>query len=254
MGREYPPVFNPPPDLDIAVWRYMDVAKFVDLLSTRSLFFCRADLLGDPYEGSMSRGTTTPIIDQLAEKDQGNTDHLASIPEVREAYRRWAYVSCWHMNEDESAAMWSLYARTNEAVAIRSTYRKLRDGFPDQVYTGTINYIDYRTQPIPQDDLDYALVHKRLAFQHEREVRAVITNPPHEDGDDAAARRGRIMEENPKYGKHVPIDLNTLVDRVYVSPTAPAWFAKVIESLVNQYAFTFEVHPSTLAESPHYGE
>ena len=252
MGKEFPPIYNSPPDLDIAVWRYMDIVKFVDLLSTRSLFFCRADLLGDPYEGTMSHGTTTPIIDDLADKNQSMKGSIPSISAIREAYRHWAYVSCWHMNEDESAAMWSLYAQKSEAVAIRSTYRKLRDGLPDRVYTGTVNYIDYRTQAIPVQDLDYALVYKRLAFQHEREIRAVITSPPHNDVDDAAAKRAAIMKKNCEVGEYVLVDLNTLVDRVYVAPTAPPWFTRVVESLIHQYAATFEVHPSTLDDPPTY--
>src|SRR5258705_185923 len=35
----------------------------------------------------------------------------------------------WHMNEFESAAMWQLYANFDEGIAIRSTYKRLRDCF-----------------------------------------------------------------------------------------------------------------------------
>jgi hypothetical protein len=38
-----------PPD-NTPIWRYLDFAKFVLLLTERSLFFCRADLLGDKFE------------------------------------------------------------------------------------------------------------------------------------------------------------------------------------------------------------
>jgi len=31
---------------DVTIWRYMDFTKFVDLVSTREMFFCRSDLLG----------------------------------------------------------------------------------------------------------------------------------------------------------------------------------------------------------------
>ena len=34
-------------------------------------------------------------------------------------------VSCWHMSTCESAAMWSLYSKTNEGIAIRSTVGRL---------------------------------------------------------------------------------------------------------------------------------
>src|SRR5687768_14667395 len=34
------------------LWRYMDLAKFLHLLEDRTLFFARADRLGDPFEGA----------------------------------------------------------------------------------------------------------------------------------------------------------------------------------------------------------
>ena len=40
------PLFVAPPG-DALLWRYMDFTKFVSLLDTSSLFFSRADLLGD---------------------------------------------------------------------------------------------------------------------------------------------------------------------------------------------------------------
>jgi hypothetical protein len=49
-------VFDPPEDLDATIWRYVDFTKLVSLLDTKSLFFARADQLGDPFEGSYSRG------------------------------------------------------------------------------------------------------------------------------------------------------------------------------------------------------
>ena len=40
------------PALDATLWRYMDVAKFADLLESEALFFARANKLDDPFEGS----------------------------------------------------------------------------------------------------------------------------------------------------------------------------------------------------------
>ena len=44
--------FHNPPPADTILWRYMDFTKFVSLLEKRSLFFARADKLGDPFEGA----------------------------------------------------------------------------------------------------------------------------------------------------------------------------------------------------------
>jgi hypothetical protein len=35
------------------------------------------------------------------------------------------YLNCWHLNDYESAAMWDIYQRNNDAIAIQSTYTKL---------------------------------------------------------------------------------------------------------------------------------
>ena len=39
------------------IWRYKDLAKFVSMLQTSSLYFPRADLLDDPHEGALPRKT-----------------------------------------------------------------------------------------------------------------------------------------------------------------------------------------------------
>src|SRR5260370_23091489 len=44
-----------PSDQAVKIWRYMDLAKFVGLVDRDTLFFSRADLLGDPFEGSVTQ-------------------------------------------------------------------------------------------------------------------------------------------------------------------------------------------------------
>jgi hypothetical protein len=49
------PSLKIPSNLDIKIWRYMDLAKYIAILQRRSLFFARASLLGDPFEGSSTK-------------------------------------------------------------------------------------------------------------------------------------------------------------------------------------------------------
>ena len=53
------PVFAAPENPAIPIWRYMDFTKYVAMLESRALFFGRADLLGDAFEGSISKTTIT---------------------------------------------------------------------------------------------------------------------------------------------------------------------------------------------------
>jgi hypothetical protein len=50
---EQHPEFNPPDNENCKIWRYLDIPKFFWLLEKQSLYFSRADLLGDPFEGSI---------------------------------------------------------------------------------------------------------------------------------------------------------------------------------------------------------
>lgn len=47
------------PPKDAILWRYMDFVKFISLLETNTLFFARADKLGDPFEGSFPKKNAT---------------------------------------------------------------------------------------------------------------------------------------------------------------------------------------------------
>ena len=44
--------FRLPTNKDIPIWRYMDLGKYLALLDRGSLYFARATLLGDPFEGA----------------------------------------------------------------------------------------------------------------------------------------------------------------------------------------------------------
>ena len=52
-------------------------------------------------------------------------------------------ISCWYSARHESAAMWSLYARNTDAIAIRTTFKRFRDVVPEQANVGLVKYVDY---------------------------------------------------------------------------------------------------------------
>ena len=78
------------------------------------------------------------------------------------------------MNEGGSAAMWQLYSKTNEAVALKSTFFRLANELDEKTYIGLVDYIDFENAGLPEGNTLYPYVHKRLSFSHEKEVRAVI--------------------------------------------------------------------------------
>ena len=152
-------------------------------------------------------------------------------------------VNCWHMNEHESAAMWRLYLKSNEGIAVQSTYRKLRDALTDEetIHLGVVKYIDYETDLINNGDLLSALIHKRKSFEHEREVRALIRKFPK-----PGVERGDPIS----HGLMIKVDLEKLIEKIFIAPTAPTWFAELVRSLIQRYGYSFEVVQSKLNEQP----
>ena len=164
--------------------------------------------------------------------------------------RKFTVINCWHMNDYESAAMWKLYLKSNEGVAIQSTFKRLTESLnnyeENDVYIGEVKYINYETEWLPEGNTFYPFLHKRKSFEHEHELRAIIQKVP--------VRRGQLdlSLEILDTGTYVNIDLNTLVEKVIVSPTAPMWFNDLVKSIVKKYNMKKEVEQSSLDDQPVY--
>ena len=177
MHQEHPIFTSPAPEAKL--WRYMDVNKLIALLETCCLFFARADRLGDPCEGALSpfnyavRPHVYPTLEPAALRSL--SEQLATA--FREQ-RRHTFVSCWHENKHESAAMWKLYLKSDEGIAIQTTFDRLKRAFAlygdRPVFIGQVRYLDYEKEFIPESNSFSPLLHKRRSFAHENEVRAII--------------------------------------------------------------------------------
>jgi len=241
MYEEHP-IFEKPSDENATIWRYMDFTKFVSLLDRQSLFFARADTMPDPFEGSYSKETVRlrPVRHRGIPKEA-----LDKMAVFSREIRRFTLLNCWHISENESAAMWKLYLKTDEGVAIRSTFRRLADSLrvcaEHTVYVGKVKYIDYETEWLPEGNSFYPFLHKRRSFEHERELRAVIQEPPFVEMGRVPDSRIDLTQPTPDAGAYVSIDVDLLVERVFVSPTAPAWFHELVSSVVRKYGLDKEV-------------
>ena len=238
--------FETPPS-DTSIWRYMDFTKFVDLLEHEALYFRRSDLYDDRFEGSVPvqnpaayRAYMRQVAPQLPDSV------FDTVSESRRRHRTRIYLNCWHMNECESVAMWQLYTRANEAIAIRSTYQALRDCLPDEpiAHIGKVNYIDYKTSLIPENNLFWPFLHKRLSFAHEQELRAVILHIPRDEHGPTD-----YPAEMPS-GKPIAVELDRLINAVYISPTAQGWFHDLVRSVVQRYGLSKKVFQSDLNADP----
>jgi hypothetical protein len=251
------PEFRAPADPNVKIWRYMDFAKFVALLDSSNLFFSRSDLLGDPFEGSISSVTAKFRASRNEASSLGIEEHNIRISRW---YRQSIFVNCWHMSNHESVAMWKLYSKSNEAISIQSTYKDLFNELPNNVYLGTVRYANYLNELIPDANMFCRFLHKRQSFQHEQEIRAVIWDKDREnyptysylpgDQDNAPIITVTKGQENTELGKSIPISVDNLIENIYVAPTAPTWFLDVVKSIVHKYVPLKPVLQSTIDVEP----
>lgn len=247
------------------LWRYMDLAKFLSLLETNSLFFTRLDHFVDPYEGALGIKANEEAwsVKEMtwrkrwieAEMKSDNNKIISSIEleniasqkfrEYRDNIRRCRkmnYLTCWHQSDNESEAMWQLYTKdTQQGIAIQTTFERLYQSLPAVLHTefGMVNYVDYKEynngiSPNKFHPFE-APWYKRKSFEHEKEFRVIIVD---DSGD---------------MNKTVRIDINQLIENVYISPQAERWFAELIHDIVrHRYKLWLNVCQSDLNIPPFY--
>lgn len=132
--------------------------------------------------------------------------------------------------------MWKLYCPDlNQGVAITTTFEKLFWALNQTrfVRIGRVNYIDYENTTL---NVSEAFWYKRKSFEYEREVRAEIFD----------FRKSNLQ------GLNVDVSLDSLIDSVYVSPTAPSWFYEVVKDVLQKYSLGKPTVWSKIKQTPFY--
>ncbi|MGL4581477.1 MAG: hypothetical protein ACRCVU_00700, partial [Flavobacterium sp.] len=107
-----------PLDPETIVWKYLDLSKFLDLLLSNKLFMSRSDKFEDQYEGTFSE----PTFEEIKKISKDNPDFLHYYKQKRKNI----VISSWHINEYESFAMWQIFTKNKEGIAIQSTVERLQ--------------------------------------------------------------------------------------------------------------------------------
>lgn len=222
------PSIKLPQDPDTIVWKYLDLSKFLDLLLSQKLFMSRSDKFEDQYEGTFSE----PTFEEIKKLSTNNPDFL----DYYKTHREKVAISSWHINEYESFAMWQIFTQNSEGLAIQSTVKRLQEALtPEKNYKlhiGEVNYIDYKKEYIPFDDLFFPFLFKRKSFQYEREVR-IIT--------DVTETKIKLND-----GLKINVDINQLIEKIYIHPKSENWYKNLVIQLVKQLGFDFTIEKSDL--------
>ena len=217
-----------PEDPNTIVWKYLDLSKFLDLLMSEKLFMSRSDKFEDQYEGTFSE----PTFEEIKKLSIDNPDFL----NYYKTHREKVAISSWHINEYESFAMWQIFTQNSEGLAIQSTIGRLQESLVPETnfnqYIGEVNYIDYKKEHIPFDDMFFPFLFKRKSFQYEGEVR-IITDIGESDI--------KINE-----GLKINVNINQLIEKIYIHPKSENWYKNLVIQLVKQLGFDFTIEKSDL--------
>lgn len=227
------------PSENASLWRFMDLFKFVDLLTSNKLPLINLTGMKDPYEGVLHSSIEIQWVDldgNPTEKPKGDFTRV-----LNNSTRESLFISCWHENEFESAGMWDTYGN-KKGIAIKTNVNRLKKSIKFENFKEMdllrINYYkdlnDYFTPNRTENHIYTGLLNKRISFEHEKEVR-LIWHP-------------RNYEKNKSIIRKINVDLIELIECIYVSPLFNQWELNSIENLIDKLNLKIPIKKSELYE------
>ena len=236
------PSFPQPKKNTDKVWRYLTLSKFLDFFLSKSLYFARVDYLEDTHEGTYTKLNTIDFPFVKTQLPSGG------LPLTQEEYtkrlRTANHVNCWRIDNNDSEAMWKLYCPNSEGIAIQTTYEKLANSLPDEKYLfmGLINYRNYETETFNRSNHFNTVMHKRIAFEFEKEIRIVKGNIPFMNDHNLPL---------PEVGIKIKTSLLQNIEKIYINPYAGKWYFQTIQGLFERFNINLDLEWSEI-NSPIY--
>ncbi len=219
------------------LWRYYDLIKFLTLINGE-LYFARADNFKDKYEGAIPKLTFQSLIENYNNRGtaKNETDIQMEFQKIFNEKKKKAAISCWHINDTESAAMWELYSKAGFGIAVRTTTEILANSLviPEgyNMVMSQVNYIDFDKE----NDTEYIynellpFKNKRKEFIYENEFRIILYKERKESNliscssdetilaDEVSRRFNFGLENLPAEGIKVKVDPSKIILEVLASP------------------------------------
>ena len=232
------------PSPNTKVWRYMDFPKFIHLITYSKLFFVRMDKLSDQLEGSLTNYGIKEIQDRYNNIEVPLSKIERRIRTVKEIahienFKKYTLVNCWTQNSDESFALWKIYLGNQPyGISIQTKYKNLLNSLIDNKYNYLVQKVYYSAE-VRDNLMSSVQFRKNKYYKFENEVRIAIFSQYVKFGG------------KPKYeiGTDVEVNINTLIERIYISPLAPDWFFELVNYLVKEkYNYNFSIIKSKIKE------
>ena len=242
-----------PSDLSTVIWRYFKLPYFLDLVTSRELYFTRLDRFQDQSDGTLPRETAPLAKDRFTNlpihPEDELTDFQMLIRDQNRLTRLGFYASCWYTRPVESDPMWRLYGQD---IAVRTSVGSFCDCFrlePSAVHIGKVHYYDFANEQAPTygNTLSIAF-NKSNEFEDERELRAVVTylpagwisgTPPYHE----------LKDIHPDH-RRIAVDLNALIESVSIAPGRFDEISTVVIETLERVGLSKPVRKSSLDRLP----
>ncbi len=241
-------------ETNLPLGRYIDLTKFVSMISTSTIFFSRADKFEDPYEGRLNKHSVSAMQEWeqhlsetfYKESYADETERNAKVEKdvkFYEAYREITTISCWHTQDFENALMWKSYSNTNNGILIITDYESLKRAFnasKENITPSLVKYIDWEKQFVPAGNTFYPFIHKPIFYTYEKELRLMypIADMP---------LKADWSKQKSQYGVAIDCNMNDLIQKIIVAPFATDSYFENIESLAKKYGINSPIERSQLA-------
>lgn len=180
---------------------------------------------------------------------------------IKEFYRNNTFVSCWHIADTESDAMWKVYSNKN-GIAIKTNIGKLEQYLDFSViekegYEAVMNRIIYEDKnklfnnvnnktgseliSTGKDDPSYFFFIKKHCYSYENELRVLFFKRPNSisSNKDNSLKLNyihKLEEINPINKKNIfnikiKADLTEFIDEIIVSPFVPDYYLTTLYCL-----------------------
>ena len=235
--------------------RYLDIVKFLSILQSESIFFCRIDKLEDKFEGKSPKPNIKrqeAFYRELYELGELKSENIEESikkevferKEMEERFKKLCCVSCWNKFSVESYAMWKIYSDMNKGVIITSSIENLHKAFentPEIIQLSEIKYINHETDYIENPgNLNSPIIHKHKAYSFEEEIRLIYqVNTIDKFDYDWDSQKN-------KNGMSLKVNIEFLIDEVILSPYSEPWYFEMIKDLMEKYGLKKKLRYSIL--------
>ncbi|MHA2770917.1 DUF2971 domain-containing protein [Vibrio harveyi] len=265
--------------------RYIDFAKYVDMLDTSNLFLSRVSCFEDQLEGgltpsyimvsngmanllsqivcsmpSASKPTPEEVEERTIQRRKledeyenrtyntvfGSFKHdEVEYETVFKQHRHWVDVSCWHANKSESMAMWKIYGGSTNSVCVVTDVEHLKSAV---LSPPEYNLVLSPVHYISHDDEPFKEYHGLAPLMHKSDFYAF----ENEVRLMAYKPSAKLLSTRPEgdRGTTVKVNLNILIQEVRVAHDAPEWFFQLVDSVTKKFNVSAPVVRSKMRKLP----